>query len=411
MEEHQARRHPSQSYQVSQNLARQPYPISDPDEMPLEEDVNVVPLPMKQRPASQPSQAALGSIAEDPLSPRSSTKRKQSGAGKGRTPAGKQKTTTPYRAPQTAKHQPFADELQHLEELADRINQILAERSRQKAWMEQSQSMSLGAEVDPVFNQQYARSPFQPDPVQTSLEQANTEDLKQQAKRIRQRLSQLELMMDEADTPMMPPNRQGGYSERGYPPSPHPNHAAQYPIEQPYRHPPGYEHPQPQSNHNPFDPVRQRYEHEAWRANEELRQLMSQDQPYNQPEGYRDRARQPSYERQSSYERQPPFEPELRRSLSHLRRLPLWRFFELPEEPIERLKDAVVWIGIAAIARFGSRYLLSSLPFLSPIFTLMMIAPAAVAIFLALFVPKTGWVPFYRLFLVMLGLFIGGKLF
>lgn len=411
MEEHQARRQPPQSYPVSHNLARQPYPIADQDEMPLEEDVNVVPMPMKQRSASQSPQAALGSIAEDPLTPRSPTKRKQTGSGKSRAAASKPKSAPSYRPPQPPKHQPFADELQHLEDLADRINQILAERARKKAWMEQSQAMSFGAEVDPALIQQQMRSPkFQPDDLQTSLEQEGTENLKQQAKRIRQRLSQLELMMDEADSPAMPPppspNRQAGYGDRRY---------AQPPMEQSYPQSSAYSYPQAHPNSpNPFDPVRQRYEHEAWRANEELRQLMSQEQPYAQPEPSRDRPRQQAYERQA-YERQayeqPPFEPVVRRSLSHLRRLPLWRFFELPEEPMERLKDAVVWVGIAAIARLASHHLLSSLPFLSPVFTLMMIAPAAIAIFLALFVPKTGWVPFYRLFLVMLGLFIGGKFF
>ncbi|MBF2029768.1 MAG: hypothetical protein IGS48_23935 [Oscillatoriales cyanobacterium C42_A2020_001] len=406
MEEHQARRQPPQSYPVSHNLAQQPYPIADQDEMPLEEEANVVPMPMKQRSASQSPQAALGSIAEDPLTPRSSTKRKQSGSGKSRAAANKSKPAASYRPPQSPKHQPFADELQHLEDLADRINQILVERARKKAWMEQSQAMSFGAEVDPASIQQQMRSPkFQPDDLQTSLEQEATDDLKQQAKRIRQRLSQLELMMDEADTPPAPPHRQTGYRDRSYP----------QPSEQSYPQPSAYSYPQPHPHHpNPFDPVRQRYDYEAWRANEELRQLVSQEQSYGQSESSRDRPRQQTYERQSyqrqSYE-QPPFEPVVRRSLSHLRRLPLWRFFELPEEPMERLKDAVVWVGIAAIARLASHHLLSSLPFLSPVFTLMMIAPAALAIFLALFVPKTGWVPFYRLFLVMLGLFIGGKFF
>ncbi|EKQ70627.1 hypothetical protein OsccyDRAFT_0928 [Leptolyngbyaceae cyanobacterium JSC-12] len=379
--------------------------------MPLEEDANVVPI--KQRPASQIPQGTLGSIAEDPLSPRSPTKRKQTGSGKGRATS-KPKPAATYRAPQSAKHQLFADELQHLEELADRINQILAERARKKAWMEQSQSMSLGMEVDPDFTQAYGRSPqFPSDPMQISLEQSATEDLKQQAKRIRQRLSQLELMMDEADTPTMPSqNQQVRDGTRGYAArSPYSPPSVQQPAEPSYSHSSSYGHSQPHPNHNPFDPMRQRYEHEAWRANEELQHLIAQGQSYNQPEGYRDRIRQPAYNQPSTQEPQQPFEPTIRRSLSHLQRLPLWRFFELPDEPVERLKDAVIWIGLAAISRFVFRYFLSSLPFLSPVLTLMMLAPAALAIFLALFVPKTGWIPFYRLFLVMLGLFIGGKLF
>ena len=139
--------------------------------------------------------------------------------------------------------------------------------------------------------------------------------------------------------------------------------------------------------------MQQRADYEAWRAAEELQQLMNQGQPV-QPEAYRDRRHG---------------EPALRQSLPFMRRLRIWQFLELPSKPIDRLGNAAVWIAASVVFRVGSRYLLSAFPVLSPVFTLLMLAPAVLAVFLAVFVPKTGWVPFYRLFLIMLGLFIGGK--
>jgi len=106
-----------------------------------------------------------------------------------------------------------------------------------------------------------------------------------------------------------------------------------------------------------------------------------------------------------------PGESFTRQALFQLQHLPLSNFLALPRKPGDRWSDAVMWVAVSAIARIASRYLLSAVPFLSPIVTMVMLAPAILAIFLAVFVPKTGWIPFYRLFLIMVGLFIGGKFF
>jgi hypothetical protein len=387
MEEYQARKQPSQDYQISYNLAHQPY--SEPDDMPLEEDMNVVQLPAKPRTASTPG--TFDRIAEEPLAPRSPTKRKSSGASKGRGNAGKKSTKT-YRSPQPTK-QPFADELQHLEELAERINHILAERARQKVY-EQSQSQSMrGIAPNAPIATPYPRSPRPQQPIyeQPSLEELDTENLKLQAKRIRHRLSQLELMMDGEEPATHNLHDVGtSYAAHHYSPPPQP---PAVPLSAPYQqaYPP---------QQNPFDSARQRSEYEAWRAAEELRQLKEQERHHYAA------AERP--DRPNPYSS---FEPIVQRAVSRLRRLPIGQFLHLPRKPMDGLSDAVMWVAVAAIARIASRYLIAALPWLSPVVTLLMLAPAGVAIFLAVFMPKTGWIPFYRLFLIMLGLFIGGKFF
>lgn len=386
MEENQARK-PLQSYPTSHNLAHQPYLSSDdlPDDMPLDEE-NVVPI--KPR---------LESVAEDQLAPRSSPKRKQ-GSAKSRSTSSKQKSAQSFRTPAIGKQSPFAEELQHLEELADRINHVLAERAQQRARMERSRPPTARG-IDAAYQQQYPQSqqnqqqypqPYQQPQAQPvppaepplALEAEDTETLKRQAHRIRQRLTELEAMME----PPSPADQQVIYNDRvdHHPVQPPatPNYAQ--PTHQPYRQPPT---PPPAS----VNPRRQRADYEAWQAREELQQLM-QGQPV-QPEPVRDRRSAESSSRQSSW----------------LRRLRMWQLMELPAKPVDRLGNAAVWIAASVMFRVGSRYLLSAFPVLSPMFTLLMLAPAVLAVFLAVFVPKTGWIPFYRLFLIMLGLFIGGK--
>jgi hypothetical protein len=103
-------------------------------------------------------------------------------------------------------------------------------------------------------------------------------------------------------------------------------------------------------------------------------------------------------------------EPASANPLAALGRWRGWRYIELPRKPADRLGDAVLWVAAAAILRVASRYMLLSMPMLSPVFTVLMLAPAGLALYLAFCAPKTGWVPIYRLFLVMIGLLLGGKL-
>ncbi|MDX2232219.1 MAG: hypothetical protein NW220_21465 [Leptolyngbyaceae cyanobacterium bins.349] len=396
MEEYQARKQPPQNYQISYNLAHQPYSMSEQDDEPLEDEMNVLPMPAKPR-AIQAASASTDPIVGEPLSPRSQSKRKSS--GKGRSPANKAKTAKAYRSPQAAKQQPFADELQHLEDLAERINHILAERARKKAQFDSMPPQTTrGMEFEP-------RSPVvAPNYEQPMLDQEPTENLKLWAKRIRHRLSQLEVLMDEEEqnppypTGVYPPqiSHTGADYRQPLPP----------PTAPPLVPPPvAPSTPQSQSPYpapaNSFDPMRQRAEYEAWRAQAELRQLQAQEQWAAPPAERRDRT-------PAGYSS---FQPLVQQALSKLRRFPVGQLLQRPRKPMDALTDAVMWVAVAAIARIAIRYAIMPFPLLSPIVTLMMLAPAGLALFLAVFVPKTGWMPFYRLFLIMLGLFVGGKFF
>jgi hypothetical protein len=94
---------------------------------------------------------------------------------------------------------------------------------------------------------------------------------------------------------------------------------------------------------------------------------------------------------------------------SHRRQSQLDQVLKIPHRPIDKIVDATLWIVFPALLRFGFNGLLAVFPGLSPIAIGLLLAPAALAIYLTFFVPKTGLVPIYRLFLVMLGLLLGGR--
>lgn len=88
----------------------------------------------------------------------------------------------------------------------------------------------------------------------------------------------------------------------------------------------------------------------------------------------------------------------------------LRQLLQVPQTSFDRVGDAVLWIVLAVVIRVGARLLLALLPALTPIFVVLMFAPAILAVYLAMFVPRAGFVSVYRLFLMMLGLLIGGRL-
>ena len=114
---------------------------------------------------------------------------------------------------------------------------------------------------------------------------------------------------------------------------------------------------------------------------------------------------QPSREFQSQRPQAP--HPRRSRRQRRLRRLDL---LQLPQRPVDRGVDAVIWIVLAALGRVVVRLLLAVFPALSPLAIGLMAIPAAIGLFLLLFVPKAGYLPVYRLFLITLGLLLGGKL-
>lgn len=83
---------------------------------------------------------------------------------------------------------------------------------------------------------------------------------------------------------------------------------------------------------------------------------------------------------------------------------------KLPKQPIAIAIDALLWILAAAGLRIGLRSLVASLPVLMIPANLLIFLPAIAAAYLAIFVPRSSPVMIYRLLLVTLGLFVGGKL-
>jgi hypothetical protein len=91
------------------------------------------------------------------------------------------------------------------------------------------------------------------------------------------------------------------------------------------------------------------------------------------------------------------------------KRLRWQRWLQVPQTSIDRVGDALMWLVAAVMVRVCARILLSAYPVLMPVLVGLMLVPAAIAVYLALCVPRVGMLSFYRLFLVMLGFLLGGK--
>lgn len=101
-----------------------------------------------------------------------------------------------------------------------------------------------------------------------------------------------------------------------------------------------------------------------------------------------------------------PARPRRRKPLHRL----LQRCLKLPEQNGALAIDAAVWILAAAGLRIGLKYWVAAMPvFNIPVIVLMCI-PALLAAYAAFFIPQANRIGIYRLLLVTLGLFVGGKL-
>jgi hypothetical protein len=78
--------------------------------------------------------------------------------------------------------------------------------------------------------------------------------------------------------------------------------------------------------------------------------------------------------------------------------------------PTLTIQDAAMWIAGAAAVRIILNIVLITQPALKPLFLMVMVAPAAIAIYQVTTVPKAGFVTAYRLLLMMIGLLLGGRL-
>ncbi|UIE39558.1 hypothetical protein [Leptodesmis sichuanensis] len=369
MEEYQPRTPPSPHSPISRNLARShpPYEEDDLDDTPLEEDPKV--LPLSSQPRSQES------LAEDVIL--RSGKRKSSSASQRKTKstASKAKASKSMRSTTSGNPQLFVDELQKLEAQADRINRILAERAKKK---EQEQSQSIQAQSISDKHIQALHHPHLHE----------SQSISDRSVPSRQAMFSPQQPQEPSIPPKIewPSPKFPGQEERGSP------------VSQSWN---------PQFYEERMDSRQQQQaKQDAWQAAQELRYLnQSGHTPYG-GEGF------PGLEEQDRL----PFQQKstitgsaARSSGFFLRHLGWERFLDIPRRPMERISDGVLWIVAGAIVRLIARSILVVLPSLSPVVTLLMLTPAMLAVFLVFFVPRMGWVPFYRLFLITLGLLIGSK--
>lgn len=315
-----------------------------------EDDLDDTPLEEDPKVLPLPSKSrSQDSLAEDVILRSGKRKSASSSQRKTKATTSKPKASKSLRSSSSTNSQLFVDELQKLEARADRINQILAERARKK----DGEPSSTGPDVPPPSSRQapYSQQQYQ----EVSL----------------------------------PPSHEW--------PAPATPELAEMekPVSQPWS---------PQGWEKRMDiGQQQQAKQDAWQTASDLRYLNHPGQASYRNELFSELEEQrPAFRHKTTgtSSRSPSF------PWHHLG----WqRFLEIPRKPIERISDGAVWIGVGAIVRVLSRFILLAFPGLSLVFTLLMLTPAMLAVFLALFVPRMGWVPCYRLFLITLGLLIGGK--
>ncbi|TVQ17666.1 MAG: hypothetical protein EA367_16980 [Leptolyngbya sp. DLM2.Bin15] len=81
-----------------------------------------------------------------------------------------------------------------------------------------------------------------------------------------------------------------------------------------------------------------------------------------------------------------------------------------PQLPVLDLQGAALWIVGAAIARVILAAAQAAWPSLQPLWLMLMVVPAAIAVFRVTLAPQTGFVTAYRLTLIVIGLLIGGRI-
>lgn len=101
--------------------------------------------------------------------------------------------------------------------------------------------------------------------------------------------------------------------------------------------------------------------------------------------------------------------PLERRRRSPIHRL-LKQCLKLPDQPNAVAIDAALWVLASAGLRIALNLLVNAVPILAIPINLLIFAPALIAAYSALFVPTVDRIAVYRLLLVTLGLFVGGRL-
>lgn len=101
-------------------------------------------------------------------------------------------------------------------------------------------------------------------------------------------------------------------------------------------------------------------------------------------------------------------------SVERRRRSPIYRVIKqclkLPDQPNAMAIDAALWVLASAGLRIGLDLVINAVPILAIPIHLLIFAPALIAAYSALFMPSVDRVAVYRLLLITLGLFVGGRL-
>ncbi len=115
----------------------------------------------------------------------------------------------------------------------------------------------------------------------------------------------------------------------------------------------------------------------------------------------------------------PPLSPQPTRTAKPLRRRRNLRYslhqikhhsLQLPKKPVFIAADSALWVLASAGLQFSLKFLVSSIPVLSGAVAGLIVIPVLATIYLAFFKPNVNAIALYRLLLITLGLFVGGKL-
>lgn len=429
MEHSQARDRANQTIRTEKSLVKQP---SEPLDSTLaahvqgEADVLADRAQFSSSEAEReaPALPAPQSSPEQVSGQRSSAKSKPPSSlpAKRQKSATKRKQGASFRRLWEVNQQLFAAEVQQLEAEAERLNQLLAERAHRKR---QAQTPAKAAEpplaspIEPA--KQDTTQPSHPPSSKARCqslrmtsqhqtryvaEEAETENLQAQAARIHQLLAELAAAIAEGGEVAKSPDQPSNDSFR-------PELTSSADLLRAHQH--SYapeaslaERPSPQL---PASEVQ--CAEEAAQTAAALRSLTHREPLNDDRQPWSDSK---SAERlRSATAPQPLIGPQLpgapfRPSAKGRRRLSWRQLLRPPQAPLDKLSDAVLWVVVAAVVRVGVRFLLSAVPALLPIVVLVLLAPAALAVYLAVWVPNARLLSIYRLFLVMLGLVLGGKL-
>ncbi|HEY9818167.1 MAG TPA: hypothetical protein V6D20_20535 [Candidatus Obscuribacterales bacterium] len=81
-----------------------------------------------------------------------------------------------------------------------------------------------------------------------------------------------------------------------------------------------------------------------------------------------------------------------------------------PQFPVVDLQGAALWVVGATIARVILDAARLTWPSLQPLWLMLMVAPAAIAVYRVTLAPQTGFVTAYRLTLILIGLLLGARI-